>query len=234
MPRFRCPYCHGALPPPPWTTTRCRHCARVMASPRGLAPPAVRTQRRKQRERIAREAERQRRSLRPPPGTTLGRKPGTLLLCTLGMAALGAALIGASRQMAQRGRPGDKEETARAELAVLATALGLYAAHVGTYPDHADGGLTALVADPGHAGWAGPYLTVLQPDPWGRPYRYSAATVPPTLFSHGSDPALGAASELHAGPEAFEPDPDLAEAWRRRPARQRRPTVSILDPPADP
>ncbi len=234
MPRFRCPYCHGELPPPPWATASCPHCARMIARPRGLAPPAVRAQRRKLRERIAREAERQRRSLRPTPGTTLGRRPGALLLCTLGLAVLGAVLIGTSRQVALRSQPGDKTETAHVELAALATALGLYAAHVGSYPGHFDGGLAALIADPGHAGWAGPYINVLQPDPWGRPYRYSAATTPPTLFSHGPDPALGAASELHAGPDAFEPDPELVEALRQRPARERRPTVSIGDPSVHP
>lgn len=201
-----------------------------MAQPKGLGTAKERAQRRRRRERIAREADRQRRAMGSVPEATLARKPGTLLLCTLGLAALGVALIGASRQMARRSQPADKEATARSELAVLATALGLYATHVGTFPGPEDGGLAALVADPGHPGWAGPYINVLQPDPWGRPYRYSSATTPPTLFSHGPDPALGAASELHAARESFLVEPELAEAWRQRPARSRRPTVAI--PPA--
>jgi general secretion pathway protein G len=202
-----------------------------MGLPPGLGPRRDWKARRKSLESIERDAERQRRELGIPVAARLGRRPSFLVIAMLTLAVLGGALVTVSRKAGERRMPGRRVDTACDELEVLATALGLYRLQVGHYPTPAEGDLAALVADPGEPGWAGPYITGLVPDPWGRPYRYSSATTPPTLFSHGADRSAGTADDLHAEPADFEVDPALVQEWTRE--EPRRPTVEIgTAPPA--
>jgi general secretion pathway protein G len=203
-----------------------------MGLPPGLAARRDRRARKRALDKIERDAERQRRELKLPPGAGLGRKPGFIVMAILTLAVLGGALVTASRQAAGRASAGRRVETAIHELGVLANSLALYRAHVGHYPTPEEAGLAALVADPGEPGWAGPYITRLVPDPWGRPYRYTAATTPPTLFSHGPDRREGTADDLHAQPHDFEVDPATAAEWTR--TVPRRPTVEIGVPQPPP
>ncbi len=224
---FRCPYCHETLPPPPWESAACPSCGRTMRTPSGTGARRNFQERRQALERIARDAERKRREFRFPAGAALGRQPAFLLVAVLALAFLGGALITMSRKVSQV--PASyRRDVARDELAEIAQALGLYALHVGHYPTERDGDLVALVADPGHSGWSGPYLNRLQPDPWGRPYRYSDSTMPPTLLSHGPDRVLGTQDDLHADPADFEIRPELAATWSR--SGPRNPTVEIGSP----
>jgi type II secretion system protein G len=65
-----------------------------------------------------------------------------------------------------------KPVAARAGITTLRRALELYADDVGDYPT-LNQGLQALLANPGEAKWAGPYLRQDLPlDPGGRPYIY--------------------------------------------------------------
>lgn len=227
---YRCPYCRSELPPPPWESARCPHCGRTFRLPCGGA--AARRGMREHRraiERIAREAERKRRELGAPPGARLGRQPAFLLGALLALALLGAGLLKLARNTT-RVPPPQRLETARAELAAIAQALALYRAHVGHFPTAREGDLLALVADPGHPGWRGPYLNRLQPDPWGRPYRYADGAAPPMLFSHGPDRAPRTADDLLPDPGDFELAPERAEEWIR--SAPRNPTVEIATNPA--
>lgn len=227
---FRCPYCRGDLPPPPWESARCPHCRRTFRLPCGAAGPRREVrERRRALERIARDADRKRRELGAPPGARLGRQPAFLLATLLALTLLGGSLVSLSRKVT-RVPPAQRLETARGELAAIAQALALYAAHVGHFPTAREGDLFALVADPGQPGWRGPYLNRLQPDPWGRPYRYADGAAIPTLLSHGPDRALGTADDLQPDPADFDLSPERAAEWIR--TAPRNPTVEIATNPA--
>jgi len=65
-----------------------------------------------------------------------------------------------------------KQKAAKAQIALLGTALDAYRLDVGRYPTTEEG-LEALRRNPGHAGWDGPYLPKdVPPDPWGKGYLY--------------------------------------------------------------
>lgn len=77
---------------------------------------------------------------------------------------------------------------AKAQVDALAQAVEHYRADCGAYP-HARDGLNSLVADPGVAGWHGPYLPKPLPlDPWQRPYIYlPSGDSAPEILSYGAD-----------------------------------------------
>lgn len=107
----------------------------------------------------------------------------------------------------------------------IAQAVERYRVDCGDYPS-ADGGLDALVVNPGEAGWAGPYLSEVPLDPWGRPYSYSHSrdSAPPEILSYGRDGKPGGAS--------FDGDISSFHPWHPIPAsqaedRQRRLLLSI-------
>ena len=93
------------------------------------------------------------------------------LLVVLVIVGLLAAFVGPI--LYQRISPA-KTTAARAQLDGFVTALDTYLVDVGQYPT-TDQGLSALRANPGEAGWNGPYLRKEVPvDPWGNAYVYRA------------------------------------------------------------
>jgi len=88
---------------------------------------------------------------------------------------------------------------ARANLAILESALDQFELDCGRYPTAAEG-LAALVSRPPDvAGWHGPYVKKLADDPWGRPYRYRCPGLHKNdfdLFSIGPDGAEGGRDEI--------------------------------------
>ena len=69
-----------------------------------------------------------------------------------------------------------KRTAARLQIAHFKTALQLYKLDVGHYPTAGEGGLNALVTNPGVTGWkTGGYLDSdsLPKDPWGNAYVYT-------------------------------------------------------------
>ena len=65
-----------------------------------------------------------------------------------------------------------KIKAAKAQIALLGTALDAYRLDVGRYPT-TEQGLSALRVNPGFDTWDGPYLPKDVPkDPWGRDYVY--------------------------------------------------------------
>lgn len=80
------------------------------------------------------------------------------------LAALVMPRLGGRSEQAKRNR-------AKADIANISVALGLYELDMGVYPS----GLDALTASTGGSeDWQGPYLDNPPQDPWGKPYNYRA------------------------------------------------------------
>ena len=83
--------------------------------------------------------------------------------------------------------------------AQLGTALDNFELDTGRYPTDEEG-LGALIADPGAAGWNGPYLkSELRPDPWGNQYIYRLDREHPgmyVLMSAGPDGQQGTQDDI--------------------------------------
>ncbi len=113
------------------------------------------------------------------------------LMVVLFILGLLAALV-APRLIGRVGKA--KQQTAAAQIQMLATALDIFYLDVGRYPI-TDEGLTALNKNPGTLpGWSGPYLDKGIPkDPWGRDYQYKYPGEHGAydLFSLGADGAEG-------------------------------------------
>ncbi len=202
-----------------------------MTLPQGLRPPRSREQRKQALRSIARAADEERRSFKGSGlnMTGLGRRPGIVLAMLLGLAALGGALVTASRQASKTVGLSARVETTMRELKILAGSLELYRIHVGHYPTEDEAGLFALVLNPGTTNWQGPYIRGLVNDPWNSPYRYDPDTTPPTLFSHGPDRRLGTADDIHATPTDFEIGREWAADWQQ-PTGQPPPSIQIVTP----
>jgi general secretion pathway protein G len=90
-----------------------------------------------------------------------------------------------------------KQKAAKAQIAMLGTALDAYRLDVGKYPT-AQEGLEALRKNPGHDTWDGPYLSKdTPPDPWGKQYvyRYPGEHGDYDLYSMGADGQEGGEGE---------------------------------------
>ena len=186
--------------------------------------------RREALERIRRdaEAERRRRGLESGGIGALLRRPGLAMVALVAFVLIGGSLVTHSGLSGRT--PADRIETALREIKVLATAAGLYKLHTGHYPTSDEGGMAAFVLDPGTDGWAGPYITSMQPDPWGQGYVYDFSVDPPVLFSRGPDKRARTPDDLHADEEDFTPAPDIVAAWRH-PAAIRHPAPRIAPAP---
>jgi general secretion pathway protein G len=110
-----------------------------------------------------------------PPATARYRKECgfTLIELLIVMIILGllAALV-APKMFQKVGS--SKQKAAKAQIALLGTALDAYRLDMGRYPSGSEG-LDSLRRNPGQGPWDGPYLPKdVPPDPWGRPYSYAS------------------------------------------------------------
>ena len=89
-----------------------------------------------------------------------------------------------------------KVSAAKASIAEIETALGMFKIHMDRHPTTEEG-LKALVeAPPGdEKKWRGPYVKLIRLDPWGEPYQYRNPGVHRKsgfdLWSRGADKADG-------------------------------------------
>jgi general secretion pathway protein G len=118
------------------------------------------------------------------------------LLVVLGIITL-LATVAAPQVLRYLGKA--RTDTAKAQIAAIATALELYALDNGTFPAQQTG-LAALVQAPqGASRWNGPYLKNINGlvDPWGRPYQYRmpGRNNQPDIFTLGRDNTVGGAGE---------------------------------------
>jgi general secretion pathway protein G len=113
------------------------------------------------------------------------------LLVVVLILGLLAALVG-PKMFGQLGKA--KYQAAKAQIALLGTALDAFRLDIGRYPSTAEG-LKALRQKVGsRGGWRGPYLPKAIPkDPWGRDYIYHCPGQHGDydLLSYGSDGVQG-------------------------------------------
>jgi len=151
-------------------------------------------ERRRARDRIRREAPRVASRERTP-----ARSPSTFFAVLAAMLVCGGLLLGRLHVRYPGRSPSDRQAKAAKELGVLRVALERFRSDCGRYPYKTES-LKALVLDPGLEDWAGPYVTLIKPDPWHTPYRYSLASNCVSLMSCGLDRTMGTDDDLYAPP----------------------------------
>lgn len=189
--KFRCPYCKHVYEG--GVRTICPACGKTMMIPGRLLKVSPR-ERRKAKERIAREAERKRVAPQVPNVLLSGN--GFRVAVFLGIMLLVSAIF----VVGIRTNPETEHQHRRTfraieEIGVLLIALERYKADCGGYPSESEG-LKALVRNPGVPKWNGPYVNLIKPDPWNKPYLYKANSNAVTLLSNGPDRKRYTADDL--------------------------------------
>ncbi len=191
MTAFRCPYCRQSLGAEP--VPRCPHCDKSIVIAGRLRKTTFR-ERQRLREKLARNAARQRRAVFTPE-LRGGRNPAVIGAVILGLVIIGSLVIGRAGRKTPAVAPVALEGRAARELYALHTALARFHTDTGRYPTTAEG-LSALVRNPGIPGWGGHYVNVIKPDPWHTPYRYALTPEGPDLRSAGPDRQLFTSEDL--------------------------------------
>lgn len=164
--------------------------------------PLSKEERNRKIKAIYREMEAKKREL-GLKAPAIRRGPVFYLVVLMVLLTMGAALV----QVAGKGggkkmRDGNIVRT-ESSVAALAEALGRFKFHCGAYPT-AEEGLKALEDKfSTHAGWIGPYVDKINPDPWKRPYVYEPTNDPPVVLSLGPDGKRGTADDIAPAPELF-------------------------------
>lgn len=199
--KFRCPYCQTVFGPP--AQSHCPACGKVMGVPTRFKSKeeakAMRAARRKAKaERRARE--RAQGAALADRWSRVTRSPRYLAVLVVLFVVLGAILV--SNTSRPKATPRVLNHVARGEesLATLRLALEMFRRDCGRYPTPEET-LAALIRRPRTAaGWNGPYIKVLWPDPWQHPYSYAITNDTVVLFSYGPDGTRGTADDIHASP----------------------------------
>jgi len=116
-----------------------------------------------------------------------------LLVVVLIISMLAAFVV---PRMLKKGR-GARKDIAKAKMAIIESALGMFSSDCGRYPDDSEGLEALLVAPKDFEGkWNGPYLKKSDLlDPWGNPYIYvEEGEINPgsfDLISYGADGQAG-------------------------------------------
>lgn len=196
--KYKCPYCHGVFEGE--IRVKCPACGKCMQVPDGMARISDQ-QRRKIKERIQADAERQRREI-----STFSFSPGRNPIVTTGIifALLVVGTLLASRTTEEVKKKTEKRSpliTAADELFALRVAVERFKRDCGRYPSEKEG-LKALVRDPGVKNWKGPYVNIVKPDPWKKRYVYLVESNRASVFSCGPDRKPGTKDDI---PD-YEPD----------------------------
>ena len=164
--------------------------------------PLTKQERNRKIKAIYREMEAKKREL-GLKAPLIKRGPVFYLVVLMVLALVGGLVIqSAGKGGGKKMRDGD---VVRAEhsVASLAEALGRFKFHCGVYPT-AEEGLAALANKYStHAGWIGPYVEKINPDPWKRPYVYEPTNDPPVVLSMGPDGVRGTADDIVPDAETF-------------------------------
>ncbi len=192
MKKFRCPYCKALLGEKP--QAHCPRCGKSIVVPGHLRGTTLK-EREKLREKIARNAERQRREMlnhdiRP------GRNPIVIGLMLMVLIIVGGLVVGRSNMVASMAVSKEKRiQDAEDELRALRIAVERFRIDCGRYPSTSEG-LKALVINPGITNWGGNYVNIVKPDPWLTIYSYKSDSTNLTLFSCGPDKQPGTEDDI--------------------------------------
>ncbi len=162
--------------------------------------------RQRMRDKIERDAERERRTIqnyaiRP------GQNPAIIGLMILVLVIMGGMLVGRVKTIATQPSRPTREMRAEKELHALRIALERFNQDCGRYPT-VEEGLKALIINPGVKSWGGYYVTLIKPDPWRTPYAYNVTSNSVELLSYGPDRVRGTADDIQAPeptPEEIDP-----------------------------
>jgi len=194
--KVRCPYCQHVFADD--GGYRCPACSRTMRFPLRfrMRPADIEKQR---LARMARERYNERQALRRKSMRSLGISRRSWMI--MGLAALvllGVALpFRYAEHEAGLSPAPSKEVSATKSLWALRTALEAFREDCGRYPTAAEG-LHALAMPPDVPGWAGPYIDLLRPDPWRRPFYYHVTNDTVSLYSAGPDGTEGTPDDILA------------------------------------
>jgi general secretion pathway protein G len=189
-----------------------------MRVPAPLTPDyEERRQRKKRREAAERAEDRQSRATGfSLPDFLTTRKPAHLFVFMATLVIVGGLLIGRARIGVASHRK-DPRRLAQTDLEALRVAAEQFRLDCGRYPTDTEG-YPALLRNPGVTGWRGPYITLLRPDPWLRPYGYAVTNGAPWIRCAGPDGRFGTADDLRAGEPSADDLRDLVREPTNAPA----------------
>lgn len=191
------------------------------------AAAADRAARRRRRLAIRREAQDRMAGIHSAPSCSALHSPRMIGGAVFLLIVLGVLLVRRVSHVVEDERPYPHYSALRS-LNNLATALGRYRFHVGSYPSEAQG-LLALMANPGEEGWNGPYIIQLKRDPWGTPYVYAVdADGNADVSTAGPDCVAGTPDDLRPDPDCYDPGTDWTNGWLK--VEDRLPRLDGLAP----
>ena len=203
-----CPYCRKSFVWPP-ADMRCPGCAKTVRPPPGFALPG-KEERRKKIAKIQKDFNKKSEALGTAPNFKPSRNPTVILGVLAAFVVIGGLFGALSMQKDEPGTSVKKDPFARTvdEMKYYATALEHYRLDIGNYPlANRDGGMRALVEDPGEPAWSGPYAARIKKDWWGKEYFYDCTNGVPVLVSAGPDEMFNTDDDIVADADWFKPHP---------------------------
>jgi type II secretion system protein G len=186
--KYKCPYCNKIIDSdtPP---SICPKCKKSMIIPDNLRKKKFRD-RKKEREKIAQVAKRERERLFTP-NFEVKKNPAHLFIIMGVLAALGAGIIMQTNKKPEVRSEVKRIMRAEKELTVLRIALERFKTDCKRYPTEKEG-LDSLVFNPNIDGWGGEtrwrYINKIKTDQWRSPYQYSITDDEEVqVFSYGPD-----------------------------------------------
>jgi general secretion pathway protein G len=154
-------------------------------------------QRKREHEKIARQAERQRQAIMDVPDFLLHRKPAHIFLMLAVMIIVGAMVLGGANKAFKPRPTRTKFTVAAKELKALRIAVERFRRDLERYPTTEEG-LKVLVVNPGTRRWKKHYVNLVKPDPWLTNYHYELTTNDTVLlFSYGPDKTRGTEDDIY-------------------------------------
>ena len=164
---------------------------------------------------IAREYEMKRAHLNGLSAPAMTRGIVFYAVVIIGLLILGASILSVAGKGGRKFTPRALID-ARKSVDALATALGRYRYHTGSYPTTAEGLEQLASSRVVKRGWNGPYIKKVVKDPWGGDYVYvcNGEAANPTLYSKGPDGTAGTTDDILPAEGAFE-EPFRDLSWTK-------------------